>query len=427
MLTRPSGNRRSAVSVQRLNASCFCVTLDLRRLCRAFEEASHDAGFCEHYLSTRPHLFSNVPVFLPQALIAGMKAVVAAIETVKDLPAYRKRVLSWAPPIAQASHGPAGAFMGYDFHLDEAGPRLIEINTNAGGAILNGLLAQAQYACCAEMKAGTSPARPQDLRHALLRMFETEWRLQRGAAPLTRIAIVDEQPDSQYLYPEFLLAQRMFLDAGIDAVVADPKQAHCEDGKLLVDGKVIDLVYNRLCDFAFERPVHAALKAAYESGAAVFTPNPHNHALLADKRNLTILSDAKLLAEMGVAADMRQALAAIPRTVVVTHDTANDLWQRRKHLFFKPFRGYGSKAVYRGDKLTRRVWDDIVAHGYVAQDLAPPSERSVRIDGMEEKRKMDVRLYTYGSETLLVAARLYQGQTTNFRTPGGGFAPVFAV
>lgn len=25
----------------------------------------------------------------------------------------------------------------------------------------------------------------------------------------------------------------------------------------------------------------------------------------------------------------------------------------------------------------------------------------------------------------LVAARLYQGQTTNFRTAGGGFAPVF--
>jgi len=26
---------------------------------------------------------------------------------------------------------------------------------------------------------------------------------------------------------------------------------------------------------------------------------------------------------------------------------------------------------------------------------------------------------------LLYAARMYQGQTTNFRTPGGGFAPVF--
>jgi hypothetical protein len=28
---------------------------------------------------------------------------------------------------------------------------------------------------------------------------------------------------------------------------------------------------------------------------------------------------------------------------------------------------------------------------------------------------------------LLAAARLYRGQTTNFRTPGGGFAPVFVI
>jgi hypothetical protein len=27
----------------------------------------------------------------------------------------------------------------------------------------------------------------------------------------------------------------------------------------------------------------------------------------------------------------------------------------------------------------------------------------------------------------LIAARLYQGQTTNFRTIGGGFAPVYLV
>jgi hypothetical protein len=28
---------------------------------------------------------------------------------------------------------------------------------------------------------------------------------------------------------------------------------------------------------------------------------------------------------------------------------------------------------------------------------------------------------------LLAAARLYQGQTTNMRTPGGGFAPVLVL
>ena len=42
-------------------------------------------------------------------------------------------------------------------------------------------------------------------------------------------------------------------------------------------------------------------------------------------------------------------------------------------------------------------------------------------------RKTDVRLYVYDGQNLLTAARLYQGQTTNFRTPGGGFAPAFAI
>jgi hypothetical protein len=38
--------------------------------------------------------------------------------------------------------------------------------------------------------------------------------------------------------------------------------------------------------------------------------------------------------------------------------------------------------------------------------------------------KVDIRCYAYAGEVQLVAARLWQGQTTNFRTPGGGFARV---
>jgi len=96
-------------------------------------------------------------------------------------------------------------------------------------------------------------------------------------------------------------------------------------------------------------------------------------------------------------------------------------------LFFKPFGGHGSKAVYRGDKVTKRVWAEIVRGGYVAQDFAAPSERMIKLDGMPERRKTDVRFYTYEGRVLLTAARLYQGQATNLRTPGGGFAPVFAI
>jgi len=71
------------------------------------------------------------------------------------------------------------------------------------------------------------------------------------------------------------------------------------------------------------------------------------------------------------------------------------------------------------------TWEQILGRPYVAQRLVPPSERTISIDGREIPLKLDVRNYVYAGEVQLVAARLYQGQTTNFRTAGGGFAPVF--
>ena len=41
--------------------------------------------------------------------------------------------------------------------------------------------------------------------------------------------------------------------------------------------------------------------------------------------------------------------------------------------------------------------------------------------------KSDVRCYVYDGQVQLIAARLYQGQTTNFRTANGGFAQVRMV
>ena len=54
---------------------------------------------------------------------------------------------------------------------------------------------------------------------------------------------------------------------------------------------------------------------------------------------------------------------------------------------------------------------------------AAPGERMLCVDGAEPAAfKSDVRCYVYDGKLQLGAARLYQGQTTNFRTPGGGFA-----
>ena len=104
---------------------------------------------------------------------------------------------------------------------------------------------------------------------------------------------------------------------------------------------------------------------------------------------------------------------------------ADSLWSRRRALFFKPASGFGSRAAYRGDKLTRRVWEEILAGDYVAQELVAPGERLVGEPDALRPLKFDVRNFVYAGQVQFVTARLYQGQTTNARTPGGGFAPVF--
>ena len=48
-------------------------------------------------------------------------------------------------------------------------------------------------------------------------------------------------------------------------------------------------------------------------------------------------------------------------------------------------------------------------------------------EGVLQSLKYDVRCYVYDGAIQLIAARLYQGQTTNFRTPGGGFAQIRLV
>jgi hypothetical protein len=56
--------------------------------------------------------------------------------------------------------------------------------------------------------------------------------------------------------------------------------------------------------------------------------------------------------------------------------------------------------------------------------LAPPGECVTQVKGESVSLKYDVRCYVYNGQLQLIAARLYQGQTTNFRTQGGGFAVV---
>ena len=376
--------------------------------------------------ASRPHLFSDSMVITRARDLERMRAVIHAIEQVVNHPGYRERVLAAAPDTARHDPRAPAVFMGYDFHLDPDGPRLIEINTNAGGALLILALLRAHLACCPPLAPLLPGATPDAIEAAFVEMFRHAWRAARGDAALTRIAIVDDDPDHQFLHPEFVLFEELFRRHGIAAEIADARTLTLRDGRLHTNDRPIDLVYNRVTDFALEDDSHAALRTAWLADQAVITPHPRAHALYADKHNLALLTDGEWLAGIGIDADTIAVLrAGIARTTAVDRRHADALWAERKRLFFKPAAGFGSKAVYRGDKLTRRVWEEILAGDYVAQALVAPPEQAVTIDDAESALKYDVRNFVYNGEVQLLAARLYQGQTTNFRTPGGGFAPLF--
>jgi hypothetical protein len=409
--------------IDALNRDCLCTSLDPAGLRLALEADPAAQGLHTLLAERCPHVFSALPVFVSRDNAERMAQVIRAVEEVVALPAYRETVLAQAPAIARHDPRVAGVFMGYDFHLAPDGPRLIEINTNAGGAMLNAVLGRAQRACCKEIELLESgPIAPHELEAAFLAMFRAEWRAAGRTRPLARVAIVDEDPARQYLYPEFLLFARLFERHGIEAVVADPADLAFAGGVLRDARGPIDLVYNRLTDFALASPANAALRAAYLADAAVVTPHPRAHALYADKRNLALLSDADALRAVGARPQAVETLVAgIARTRIVHPHDLERLWQERRRLFFKPAAGFGGRAAYRGDKVTKRVWGEIGAGGYVAQDYVSPSERSTA-PGVA--MKLDVRNYAFRGSVQLLAARLYQGQTTNFRTEGGGFAPV---
>jgi hypothetical protein len=416
--------------IDALNRECFCFTLDRNALARALDSELGEPGLSEITRQRCPFVFAAQPVFVAPLQLQRMAQVVQAVESVVALPTYREHVLAAAPAIARADVGSQrGVFFGYDFHIDRGRLGLIEINTNAGGAMLNAVLARAQRACCAAVD-GATPTLDDvaAFEQRIVDMFRHEWRLAGRTRPLSSIAIIDETPEQQFLYPEFLLFRRLFERHGLRAIIADPAALEWRDGILWHDDLAIDLVYNRLTDFYLEQPNNAALREAYLQQGAVLTPHPQGHALYADKRRLALFSDAAQLQALGVPHATQQLLLEyVPHTEVVDAHHALRLWDARRNLFFKPVAGFGSRAAYRGDKLTRRVWQEILAGDYVAQTIVTPGERLLNEQDAAKAMKFDLRAYAYDGTMQWVAARLYQGQTTNFRTPGGGFSPVYST
>lgn len=416
---------------ERLNEGCQCIWVD-REVLRSqlLAELGSDASV----LDARAGLISGSVVFVGSRQAAAMDRAIALITRALQSDAFEARTAAEAPLIARQRYPAPGGVLGFDFHLGSSAPQLIEINTNPGGMLVSFELARAVTASCAcfspPLPALVEASMPlEQLAQRVVAGFATEWRLVRGDAPIRTIAIVDDEPAAQYLYPEFLLYRRLLERAGWRVLIADAAALKASAGALLCGEERVDLVYNRLTDFYFVEERHAALRQAYEHDLAVITPHPAAHARFADKRLLAWLRDDRMLAAAGLDQAEREAVTGmIPPTEIVEPTAAADLWARRKSLFFKPADGYAGKAAYRGDKITRTAFEHVVANRYVAQAIVPTTMRRISAaDGAESDLRVDIRNFALQGETWLRAARLYRGQTTNFRTEGGGFAPVLTL
>ena len=371
------------------------------------------------------HFFANYAnletIKLPKNIIEQMQNLITAVEKVITISNEKNNNSSNSSNIRNDNL--KGIFMGYDFHLQNNNenknitPKLIEINTNAGGVFLNLCLLNAIY-------KNDKNNVTDKLANEFVAMFKNEFAIfSNNQKNLQTIAIVDENPSEQFLYPEFEICQKILVKNNIQTIISSPENLSIQNNNLYYNNSIkIDFVYNRLTDFYLRSNAkNNALLTAYQNDFAAISPNPKIYDLYANKNNLINLSNANFLDNLNIDNQSKNILLKhIPKILKVKNNDTEYLWKQRKNLFFKTAEGYGSKAVYRGDKLTKKVFAEIIeSDAYLAQEIIPPSEHLLK--NINAVMKADFRCYCYNGKIQLVAARLYQGQTTNFRTENGGF------
>lgn len=283
--------------------------------------------------------------------------------------------------------------MSYDFHINaNRSPELIEINTNAAFLALG--LEMYEFLNLPVVPAGFS-------EDQLVKMFRQEASL--AGYDLKKLVITDDKPEEQRLFIEFLIYKEIFYKHGIDCEITDSSDVAAL--------KTADLIYNRNTDFFFEN--NSALRSLFNEKRN-FSPHPYEYFLLADKQRQLDWNEQN---------EIQKPASLLP---VYDLDTADKdmIWQQRKNLFIKPKNSFGSKQAYKAASISRKLFDEVAVKNFIAQQLSVPAEVSVNVQGEQQKMKYDLRCFAYKDELQLVIARLYQGQVTNLRTPGGGFAAV---
>jgi len=345
-----------------------------------------------------------------------MIRVVRLLHKLSQNTAYQAQLEKMLPTAALLNPGHDSVMMSYDFHLGPSGPKLIEVNTNAGGI---------WYACLSYNPDAT--VFPERLGSKLLKSFFNEFALfgKNPNAYPERIVILDEHPQEQPLYAEMLVFAALFRQAGIEVMIAGPEECIVKHNGLFIGDKRIDMIYNRHCDFYLKTSAMKKISDAWMNAQVCLSPNPRTYGLLADKQRMILWSHSEFPGSLGLSERETAIIAeSIPETRLLESLTAEEAWRTRKQWVFKPDTGYASRGVYVGAKLTRVKFTELNPHSTVIQQRIRPSISQGEDNVMF---KTDYRLFAYQDRILCISARIYQGQVTNLRTENGGFARVCII
>lgn len=368
-----------------------------------------------------PNLISSQKFEISNKAIEKIKSFIKAIYKLRDTHQYQDQILKTHPLFSEPGFVHSknySVLMSFDFHLTENDePKLIEVNTNASSSLIITETYSAQ-----SMKNIFENNFEEDI----LNCFKKEFKLWNPDRELKTIAILDENPQGQKMYLEFLFYQELFIRAGFNCIIADPKDLKVKGERLFHEEIEVDLVYNRHTDFYFSTSECKHLREAYSKAYACFSPHPFEYAMLADKQRLFELStEPDILSQLNL-----EERSLIHDVLLKSYDvsTAEDqewFWKHKKSLFFKPKRSFGGKASYRGQGVTSGVFAKIKSGEYLAQEFAPPSEIKVTLEDQSEVEfKTDLRFYVYQGRVQQGVARLWRGQMTNINSAGGGLTPL---
>ena len=260
------------------------------------------------------------------------------------------------------------------------------------------------------------------------------------------IAIVDWRDVPTWA--EFEILRDAFIDAGVAAVVCDPRELSFERGTLFAYGREINVVYRRVLvnDIVQRGAECAALVNAYEARAVCVANTlrcklPHKKAffaVLTDPRNASLFSEMEH-AVIRACVPWTRVLADIPTT---KDDRQWDLPEvcvrQREQLVLKPNDEYGGKGVLLGWETDDGPWRQALDAAlrdprgtWIVQQRIPVRREvfpQFDADGRVTLRDMlvDLAPYLFRGRMGGYLTRLSATGLANV-TSGGGQVPAFVV